>query len=291
MRENQHSARAKPLVWRCGRRVFDLSQHPLIMGIINVTPDSFSDGGKFFDEERAVAHGLRLAQDGADILDVGGESTRPGAAPVPEDEELRRTIPVIRRLRDTGAALSIDTRKGRVAREALAEGAEIVNDVTALMDDPETAEAARQAGAGVILMHMRGNPRTMQNQPEYADVAAEVRDYLRARLGEAASRGLASETLAVDPGIGFGKTLQHNLELLGRLPWLTALGRPVVVGLSRKSFLGKLTGREVGDRLAASIAGLAFSVLQGATIMRVHDVRESWDAVRVLTALAREKRG
>jgi dihydropteroate synthase len=264
------------------------------MGILNVTPDSFSDGGRYADPAAAVERGLAMLREGADVIDVGGESTRPGAAPVPAAEELARVAPVIEGLRrragDT-AVLSIDTRKAAVAEQAVALGARLINDVSALTGDPAMAALARRTGAGVILMHMRGEPATMQQDPQYGDVVREVADFLRARLAALAADGLDPQTLAVDPGIGFGKTVAHNLRLLAGLPALVRLGRPVVVGLSRKRFLGTLTGREVGERMAASVAGLAYAAERGAHVLRVHDVRESCDAARLLEALRREEDG
>jgi dihydropteroate synthase len=235
-----------------------------------------------------------MAHEGADILDVGGESTRPGAAPVPWEDELARVLPVVdglrRELRGAEPPLiSVDTRKAAVAERALAAGADMVNDVTALTGDPAMAETVRRAGAGAVLMHMRGDPATMQQDPRYGDVADEVSAYLRRRVDELASQGLDPAVLAVDPGIGFGKTQAHNLELLARLDAVVAGGRPVVVGLSRKSFLGRITGRETNERLAASLAGLAFAVLRGAHVLRVHDVKESVDAAKVLAALRQEQ--
>lgn len=270
------------VIWKCRDRRIDVTARPLIMGVLNVTPDSFSDGGRFLDPADAVARGLAMVADGADILDIGGESSRPGAAPVAEAEELRRVLPVVRALAEqTDVLLSVDTTKAAVAEAALSCGAHIINDITALTGDPGMADVARRHGAGVVLMHMQGTPRTMQQHPAYGDVVAEVAGYLRARVAALAGEGLASETMAVDPGICFGKSVDHNLALLAGLSSLVALGRPVVVGVSRKSFLGKLTGREVGDRLAPSLAALALAVREGAHIARVHDVKESCDAARV----------
>lgn len=261
------------------------------MGILNVTPDSFSDGGTYADDKAAVRHGLEMADLGADIIDVGGESTRPGAEEVPEAEEIDRVIPVIEQLRQaTDKLISVDTMKAGVARRALASGADIINDVSALTRDPAMAAVARETGAGVILMHMQGTPRTMQKQPAYEDVVADVSRMLAARVGALVDQGLDRATLAVDPGIGFGKTAEHNVQLLGNLPALTALHLPLVVGLSRKRFLGSITGRHVHDRLAGSLAALVFCVLNGAHVMRVHDVDASRDAVRVATALLAVKR-
>jgi dihydropteroate synthase len=263
------------------------------MGILNVTPDSFSDGNRYFDADRALQRGLEMIEEGADIIDVGGESTRPGGEAVPVDEEERRVIPVVeqlcRRLREGGRAdraVSIDTSKAEVARLAIEAGAVIINDVSALTRDPRMADVARESGAGVILMHMQGSPRVMQDNPRYGDVAAEVSQYLASRIMDLAGRGLDAGRLAVDPGIGFGKTLRHNLDLLRQLDSLrAACGRPVVVGLSRKSFLGKLTGRDVDQRLIPGIAALSFCITRGVDVVRVHDVRDSADAVKVVAAL------
>lgn len=256
------------------------------MGILNVTPDSFSDGGRHAALEQAVAHARQMACDGADIIDVGGESTRPGARLVPAAEECARVIPVISEIRNqTDICLSIDTSKAQVARAALRAGADIINDVTALEYDPAMTDVAKEYRAGVVLMHMQGNPRTMQQNPIYTDVVGEVTDYLRTRTECLTQAGLTRETLALDPGIGFGKSLDHNLELLRGLATLAALRRPLLLGLSRKSFLGRLTGNPVQDRLAASLAALTCAILNGAHIMRVHDVKESCDAIRVAATL------
>lgn len=272
--------------WKCRDRALVTGGRPLIMGILNVTPDSFSDGGKHVRFEDAVRHGMQMVKDGADIVDVGGESTRPGAAEVSEAEELARVIPVIKELARSGAAVSVDTMKSGVARQALDAGAGIINDVSALSHDPQMAAVAKDHGAGVVLMHMLGTPRTMQNNPQYANVVAEVTAYLARRIEALAALGIRPETMAVDPGIGFGKTVEHNLSLLAHLDELCGLGHPVVVGLSRKSFLGKITGCEVGERLAPSIAGLSFSILRGAHVLRVHDVKESRQAAEVIFRLA-----
>jgi dihydropteroate synthase len=259
---------------------------PLIMGVVNVTPDSFSDGGLFLDAGAAVEHGLRLASEGAHILDVGGESTRPGAEPVAEDEELRRVVPVIERLAQDGEArLSIDTTKLAVARAAVRAGATLVNDVSALRFDPGMAELVAETGAGCCLMHMLGEPRTMQEDPRYDDVVSDVKAFLEERLAFAVSEGIEEERVWLDPGIGFGKTVEHNLELLRRLDEIVAIGRPVVVGTSRKSFLGKLAGgRSEGDRLPGTIATNVLALERGATVFRVHDVAQNADALIVATA-------
>jgi dihydropteroate synthase len=271
--------------WRCRDRLLTVGQRPLIMGILNVTPDSFSDGGEFLDWESAVSHGVKMMAEGADIIDVGGESTRPGAADVPADKELERVLPVIQELAKTGAVISVDTMKAVVARDAIEAGARIINDVSALEHDPAMADVVRGSGAGVILMHMPGTPRNMQNDPRYADVVADVRAYLNRRIEDLVSKGITRDAMAVDPGIGFGKTVDHNLQLLANLNAFAECNRPLVLGLSRKSFLGKLTGSAVEDRLAGSLAALVFCILNGAHIMRVHDVKESCDAVRVAAAL------
>jgi dihydropteroate synthase len=255
-----------------------------IMGIVNVTPDSFSDGGEFIEAEAAIAHGTRLAAEGAELLDVGGESTRPGAAEVPAEEEMRRVLPVVEALVAEGHAVSIDTSKAAVAERALAAGASIVNDVTAL-SDPDMAGACAERGCGLILMHMKGTPRTMQVDPTYDDVTAEVRDHLAIRLARAVDAGVAEERVWLDPGIGFGKTVAHNLELIERIGELRELGRPIVLGASRKSFIGTITGREVGDRLGASLAAAVVGIARGADVLRVHDVRETREAVTVAEAI------
>lgn len=276
------------MIWRCGARTFDLTKKTLVMGIVNVTPDSFSDGGRFAQTEVAVEHGLRLAEEGADILDIGGESTRPGSDPVTLEEELRRVIPVIERLRAaTSAAISIDTLKAEVARQAVAAGAEIINDITALEGDPAMAEAAARSGAGVVLMHMQGTPRTMQRDPRYEDVVGEIRHYLAQRMAAAEAAGIAPEQIALDPGIGFGKTLKHNLEIFRRLGELLELGRPVLIGPSRKGFIGKLLGgAPVEERVEGTAAAVTAAILGGSRIVRVHDVREMARVARVADALA-----
>jgi dihydropteroate synthase len=250
------------------------------MGIVNVTPDSFSDGGRYLDAAAAIAHGRELLDEGADILDVGGESTRPGAAAVGPEEETARVVPVIEALAAEGARMSVDTSKAEVAAAALAAGAEIVNDVTAL-GDPAMAPVCAEAGCGLILMHMKGTPRTMQEDPRYEDVSAEVGEYLGERLEAATAAGVDPERVWLDPGIGFGKTVEHNLELLARIDRIAELGRPVVVGTSRKNFIGVVTGREVGERIGGSIATNVLALAGGAAVLRVHDVAATVDAVRV----------
>lgn len=273
--------------WRCGRYALPFEERTLVMGIVNVTPDSFSDGGRYLAAQDAIAHGRRLAEEGADILDVGGESTRPGAAPVPEAEELHRVLPVVEGLAGLGVPLSIDTRKPEVARAALEAGASIVNDVEALRA-PGMAEACAEAGCGVVLMHMRGQPQDMQRAPHYRDVVAEVREFLAERAAFALKAGVPRDALCVDPGFGFGKTAEHNLALLRGLRDLKG-PHPVLVGLSRKSFLGKLAGVEDPEqRLHAGLAATALAIAHGADIVRTHDVRATVEAARIADAVARK---
>jgi dihydropteroate synthase len=258
-----------------------------LMGIVNVTPDSFSDGGSFEDPDAAIAHALMLVDDGAEILDIGGESTRPGAAPVPEDVELERVLPVLDGLRAAGCAaeISIDTSKARVAAAAIDSGATLVNDVTALRGDPEMAATVAESGVRCCLMHMLGEPRTMQRNPRYDEVVSAVKFFLQARMEFAVQHGIAEDRILLDPGIGFGKTITHNLELLRRLDELAQLGRPLVVGTSRKSFLGQLAGgRDTGERLAGTIATNVIAYERGASVFRVHDVAAVADALRVAAA-------
>jgi len=256
------------------------------MGILNVTPDSFSDGGEWFDRAAAVRHARDLVAEGADMLDVGGESTRPYADPVPEAEELRRVVPVVEELAGVGAQISVDTSKYVVAQAALDAGATYVNDVTAFRAAPEMAALTAERGADCCLMHMLGEPRTMQDDPRYEDVVSEVKAFLEARMAFAVAEGVPEERIQLDPGIGFGKTVAHNLELLRRLPELAELGRPLVVGASRKGFLGRLTGRDVpAERVDATVAANVVAFQRGATVFRVHDVRPSRDALLVVTAI------
>ena len=258
-----------------------------VMGIVNVTPDSFSDGGLFLDPERAIAHGRELAAQGAGILDVGGESTRPGAAAVSAAEELARTGPVVEALAGAGAAVevSIDTSKLRVAQAALDAGAVIVNDVTALAGDRQIAGLCADRSARLVLMHMQGTPRTMQRHPHYRDVVDDVRAFLEQRMDLALREGLSEGKIWLDPGIGFGKTVDHNLELLRRLGELRAIGRPIVIGTSRKSFLGKLTGRDVDERLGGTVASNVLALRAGAEVFRVHEVAEVREALEVAEAV------
>jgi dihydropteroate synthase len=256
-----------------------------VMGVVNVTPDSFSDGGRFYDHEAAVRQGLRLRDEGADWIDVGGESTRPGSAAVGADEEIRRVVPVIEQLVAAGARVSIDTSKVAVARAAVAAGAGLVNDVTAFRGDPGMAAFVAEHGLPCCLMHMLGTPRTMQQDPRYGDVVSDVKAFLEERIAYAVSEGVAEGRIWVDPGIGFGKTLDHNLELLRRLDEIAGLGRTVLIGTSRKSFLGKITGREdAGERLPGTIATNVFALERGARVFRVHDVAPVLDALKVAAA-------
>jgi dihydropteroate synthase len=257
------------------------------MGVVNVTPDSFSDGGRYLDTGAAIAHGRELEEQHAAILDIGGESTRPGAAPVPEDEELRRVLPVIEGLVSAGvqAQISIDTAKASVASAALGAGATLVNDVTAFRGDPAMAEVVAETGAECCLMHMLGTPRTMQDDPRYDDVVDEVKAFLEERMAFAIAHGVRESRILLDPGIGFGKTVAHNLELLRRLEELVAVGRPIVIGTSRKSFLGRLTGHpDPGERLAGTIATNVLAFERGARVFRVHDVAPVYDALAVTAA-------
>lgn len=277
-------------VWKCREHRLEIRSRPLLMGILNATPDSFSDGGLYSSAEDAIERALAMAEDGADIVDIGGESTRPNAAPVGADEEMRRVLPVISGIAGRASALiSVDTSKAAVAEACLEAGAHIINDVSAFTADPRMREVALRFGAGMVLMHRKGDPATMQVDPHYNNVVAEVRDFLSSRLRDLAAAGIDFETMVIDPGIGFGKTLEHNLKLVANLESLAGLGRPVAVGMSRKSFLGRLTERGVSERLAASLGVLAYSALRGASILRVHDVRESRDVLACLEALAAEE--
>jgi len=271
------------LILRCGSHALPLDR-PLLMGVLNVTPDSFSDGGRFIGCDEALAHGRRMVEQGADMLDIGAESTRPGAAPVSEAEELARLMPVLEGLRGAAVPISVDTRRPGVMRAALAAGASMINDVEAL-EAPGAIEAVAASDCAVCLMHKKGDPATMQRDPSYGDVVAEVKAYLAGRIAAAQAAGVARERIIADPGFGFGKTAAHNLELLRRLGELAALGVPIVAGWSRKSTLGAITGRPVGERLAASLAAALLAAQAGATILRVHDVGETRDALAVWQAL------
>jgi dihydropteroate synthase len=275
----------------CGPRVLRFDGRPLVMGVVNVTPDSFSDGGRFLAPDAAVAHGLALVAAGADLLDVGGESSRPGAEPVPVEEELRRVLPVLAGLaRYAAVPLSVDTTKAEVAAEALRAGASLVNDISALRFDPAMAEVVARAGAPLVVMHMRGTPRDMQQgEIVYADVVGEVRAFLADALGRAEAAGIPRARVLIDPGLGFGKTVAHNLALLRGLPALRELGAALLVGPSRKAFLGKLLGAEVGERLWGTAAAVTAAVLGGAHVLRVHDVREMRQVIEVAWAIREER--
>jgi len=274
-------------LWKIGDRIFDLSRQGLIMGVLNVTPDSFSEGGKFFAAEKAIEHGLKMAADGADIVDVGGESTRPGAEPIAADEELRRVIPVIEKLRTKiDVPISIDTSKTEVALAAIQAGASIVNDVTGGRGDEGMLPLIAETKSALIIMHMQGTPRTMQKQPRYNEVVSEVAVFFRQQYVCAIGCNIDPMAIAFDPGIGFGKTLDHNLELLAQLERLRAHDRPLVIGVSRKSFLGKLIeSPDMDDRGAPAVALTALLRTRGADVFRVHDVKENASALRVTEAI------
>jgi dihydropteroate synthase len=272
-----------PRALRCGGYTLALDR-PLIMGVLNVTPDSFSDGGRYLSADEAIARGKTLVAEGADVLDVGGESTRPGAAPVALEEERRRVLPAIEALATCGVPVSVDTRKPALMREAIAAGASLVNDIGAL-EAPGALEAIAGTGAAVCLMHKQGEPATMQAEPRYEDVVREVLDYLAGRIEAACAAGLTRERIVIDPGFGFGKSFEHNLALLRALGRFTTLGVPVLVGLSRKSMLGRITGRGIGERLHASVAAALLAVDAGADIVRVHDVTATRDALAVWAAV------
>ena|ERR1051326_1389073 len=274
-------------IWRAGERVFDLSRHGLIMGVLNVTPDSFSDGGKFFTSAKAIERGLAMAAEGADIIDVGGESTRPGSVSVAADEELRRVITVVENLRaKTDVPISIDTSKADVARAATKAGASIVNDVTGGRGDERMLSVVAETKSAFIIMHMQGTPRTMQVRPRYTEVVEEISEFFRQQYARAIGLNIDPMAIAFDPGIGFGKTLEHNLELLARLEPLRTHDRPLVVGVSRKSFLGKLVGsQKIGNRLVPSVALTSLLRARGADVFRVHDVKENVQALRASEAI------
>jgi dihydropteroate synthase len=275
----------KPRPWRVGDLVLG-GDRPLLMGILNVTPDSFFDGGKHAGPDAALRHCEALLEQGADIIDVGGESSRPGAEPVPEDEERRRTEPVVREIvKRFGCTVSIDTVKSGVARAALGAGALIVNDISAMTFDPMMLEAGQPFGAGLVLNHIRGTPETMQKDPRYADVVMEVRDFLLGRVRLLAAMGVPKDRIAVDPGIGFGKRVADNYRLIEELEKLDSIGCPILVGASRKSFIGKTAGLEKSDRLMPSVAAALYAALKGAAVLRVHDVRETREALRMVEAI------
>ena len=262
-----------------------LGKRTTVMGVLNVTPDSFSDGGDWLNPDRAVRRARAMVREGAHLIDVGGESTRPGARPVSADEEIRRVIPVIERLARENILVSIDTSKARVAEAAFRAGAKILNDITALRGDPGMARAAARAGVAVILMHMKGSPRTMQRNPEYGDVVNEIMTFFREILRNAWRAGISRDKIILDPGIGFGKSPEHNLEILRRLDEFRSLGRPLAIGTSRKSFIGRALGRRVDDRASGTAATVAAAILRGVGVVRVHDVREMSDVARMTDLL------
>jgi dihydropteroate synthase len=276
-----------PLVWEFVGHRFEITTRPLVMGIVNVTPDSFSDGGHFLDPAAAVDHALELEAEGADILDVGGESTRPGSQPVPLDEELRRALPVVRELaKRTAKPISVDTSKAPVAYQCLHEGASIINDVTGLLGDPYMPNVAATSGAGVVVMHMQGTPQTMQANPTYADVVREVGDFFRERLESLTAVGVRREAIALDPGVGFGKAFRHTMAQLANLDAYRDRGRPICLGVSRKGFIGQITGRDRANRMPGSLAVACFAMARGAAqILRVHDVAPTVDAVKMAEAI------
>ena len=282
-----------PATWRCGRFLFDFSKHqrPLVMGILNATPDSFSDGGKFRTPSDAIAQAERMIANGVDIIDIGGESTRPGAEPVALQEELDRVLPVIEALKDCGVALSIDTYKAETMRQALKAGVDCVNDIWALRQEGaldaiiESDQDNPDKQCGIVLMHMQRDPQTMQFDPEYQDVIAEVKEFLQVRLNLLVNAGVAKNRIAIDPGFGFGKSLEHNLKMLAEFDQFSQLGYPVLAGISRKSMLGKLTGRDTNERVAPSIAAAILAADRGARIIRVHDVPETVDALKIWAAV------
>jgi len=269
-------------------QTISFSERPLLMGIVNVTPDSFFDGGRFLDPEAAVAHAWQLVEEGADLLDIGAESTRPGSIPVEETEERRRLIPVVTAVaKAVSVPISVDTSKAVVAKAAIDAGAVMVNDVTALRGDPAMVDAIVVSGVGVVLMHMQGTPQTMQKAPKYHDVVEEVEDFLAERVRFALERGVAKNQIMLDPGIGFGKTLAHNLDLLGQLRTFTKLGFPLLVGPSRKGFIGELVEQSVQDRAWGTAGAIALAVERGAHVLRVHDVAGMKDVVKVAAAISR----
>lgn len=276
------------LRWQLRDRIIEIGHRPLVMGIVNVTPDSFSDGGRFFKANAAIEHGLRLIEDGADLLDIGGESTRPGAAPVPLEEELRRVVPVVAALAARSSVpISVDTMKAEVARHCLAAGAAIINDVAGFRD-PALIAAAAEFRAGMIVMHMQGTPETMHLSPRYTDVVREVGEFFKERLHALADVGIPPEAICLDPGIGFGKNLDHTLELLAKLGTFGRFDRPVCLGVSRKGFIGQICGRPRSDRLAGSLAVACFASARGAAqVLRVHDVAATRDAALMLEAIDR----
>ena len=277
----------QPATWRCGRFLFDLckSQRPVVVGILNITPDSFSDGGQFKSAGDAVAQAERMIHGGVDLIDIGGESTRPGATPISLEEELERVLPVIEALKDCGVALSIDTYKAETMRQALNAGVDCVNDIWALRQSGSIEAVMESSDCGVVLMHMQRDPLTMQFNPEYQDVVGEVNAFLKERSAFLIKKGVDSSRIAIDPGFGFGKSLEHNLQMLAHFQQFSSLGYPVLAGISRKSMLGKVVGKEANERLAPSIAAAVMAADRGAQIVRVHDVPETVDALKLWEAI------
>ena len=272
----------------CRGKKLTFGGRTLLMGILNVTPDSFSDGGRYLDVTAAINHAKKMATDGADVIDVGGESSRPGASPASAKEELARVMPVVEGIvDDISVPVSIDTCKSAVARRALEAGAHIVNDITALRGDADMAKVVAEMGAGVILMHMRGSPRTMQRSPAYDDVVSEISSWLQRRIGEAEAKGVSADRIVIDPGIGFGKTVNHNLEILRRLDEFRQLSKPILIGTSRKSFIGKILNLPASDRLEGTAATVTWAIAHGADIIRVHDVKTMHRVARMTDALYR----
>jgi len=271
---------------RCRDRELELGRRTAVMGVLNVTPDSFSDGGLYLEPSRAVDRALEMVEEGADVIDVGGESTRPGADPVPLEEELRRVVPVIEAIASrVPVPVSVDTYKAKVAKEALEAGASIVNDISGLQFDPRMAEVVARYGAAVVVMHIKGTPKTMQQDPRYDDLIGEITQYLKDGVRRAEEAGVSPDAIVVDPGIGFGKRLEHNLTIFSRLEELSSLGKPVLIGPSRKRFIGEILGVEVGERLFGTLASVAAAVMRGAHIVRVHDVRPVRQVVDVVDAI------
>ncbi|MFZ0449439.1 MAG: dihydropteroate synthase [Desulfatiglandaceae bacterium] len=265
-----------------------LDERTHVMGVLNVTPDSFSDGGLFFETERAIEHGISMVEEGADFIDIGGESTRPFSEPLSSEEEVSRVIPVIEAIaREVSVPISIDTCKGSVAREALRAGASIINDISALRLDPEIASVAAEAGVPVILMHMKGTPENMQKNPVYGDLIWEIKDFLKGAAQRAIKAGISEDLILVDPGIGFGKTFDHNLQIIQNLSSFSSLGRPILIGTSNKAFIGKILGKEAHERLTGTMATVAVTAMNGAHIVRVHNVKEAVETVKMVDAIKR----
>ena len=284
----QHqSQQDMPTTWRCGRFLFDFNKRkcPIVMGILNATPDSFSDGGKFITSKDAIAQAETMIANGVDLIDIGGESTRPGAKPVELQEELDRVLPVIEALKDCGVPLSIDTYKSETMHQALHFGVDCVNDIWALRQDGSIQAVLESNDCGIILMHMQRDPLTMQFDPDYEDVIADVREFLKERVELLLAKGINKDRIAIDPGFGFGKNLEHNLNMLANFAQFSALGVPVLAGISRKSMLGKITGKDTNERVAASIAAAIMAADRGAKIVRVHDVAETVDALKLWEAI------